>query len=189
MMRYILFSLFFVVCVFCQNSIGAQNNQNGTIVFEAYSISVDLRPLDINELTIFFDETAEQDSNNVAAIENLNRWNIFHKVDKDIGYRIYFEFYADTEGKWQFDFVYDAGIVSGVLIDQKEVFFSDMDKYIDIQKPMVKTVALKHGWHKFEFLALENCCGSPITIRVKKPDMKEFKVISDKTLQLRSITQ
>jgi hypothetical protein len=188
-MKYVLLSLFFVMCVFCQNSVSAENTATPAIVFEADNIFVEQRPNDVNELTAIFEKNTDFDSNNVAAIENLNRWNVFHKADVDVGYRIYFEFYADIEGAWQFDFVYDAGIASGIFVDQEIILFSDIDMWINSSKPIVKTVTLKQGWHMFEFLALENCCGSPIRFRVKKPNADEFKVISGEALQLRSVTQ
>lgn len=175
--------------VFYQNSVGAEDTATPGIVFEVDNIFVERRPNDINELTAIFEKNTDFDSNDVAAIENLNRWNVFHKADVDVGYRIYFEFNADVEGAWQFDFVYDAGIASGIFVDQEVVLFSDIDMYIKLRKPIVKTVTLKQGWHTFEFLALENCCGSPIRFRVKKPNTDEFKVISGNTLKLRSVTQ
>lgn len=188
-MRYAQLCLFFVVCGFCRESIGAQNNPTPAIVFEVYDIFVEVHPLDINELTATFEKDTDYDSNNVAAIENLNRQNVFKKADVDVGYRIYFEFYADIEGTWQFDFVYDAGIASGIFIDQGVILFSNTDVWLEPSKPMVKTVTLKQGWHTFEFLALERCCGTPMRFRVRKPNADEFKVISGDVLQLRSATQ
>jgi hypothetical protein len=188
-MRYILFYLLLGVCVFCQNSVGAENAPAAAITFEVHSILSELRPLDINELAATFEKSTDFDSDNVAAIENLNSWNVFHEVDAYVGYKIYFEFYADVEGEWQFDFVYDAGIASGVLVDRKVILFSDLDMFLDLANPIVKKVVLAKGWHKFEFLALENCCGAPIRFRVKKPNSDEFKIISESNLQLRKVTQ
>jgi len=188
-MRYFLFYSLFVICILCQNSFGAENAPSAAIIFEVHNILSELRPLNINELTATFEKSTDFDSNNVAAIENLNSWNVFHEVDAYVGYKIYFEFYADVEGEWQFDFVYDAGIASGVLVDKKVILFSDLDMFIDPAKPIVKKVTLAKGWHKFEFLALENCCGAPIRFRVKKPNSDEFKIVSESELQLRKVTQ
>jgi hypothetical protein len=188
-MKKAVISLFFVMCVFNQNAIGAEKIARPAIVFEADNIFVERRPKDINELTAIFERNLDFDSNNVAAIEDLNRWNVFRKADVDVGYRIYFEFYADIEGKWQFDFVYDAGIASGAFVDQEVILFSDIDMWVNSNKPIAKTVTLKQGWHTFEFLALENCCGAPMRFRVKKPNADEFKVISSEALQLRSAGQ
>jgi hypothetical protein len=188
-MRYALLFLFFVVCGFCRESVGAQNNPAPAILFEVYDIFVEERPFDANGLAAIFEKSVDFDSNNVAAIENISRWSVFYKADVDVGYRIYFEFYADIEGAWQFDFVYDAGIASGVFIDKEVILFSDIDMWIDPSKPIVKTVTLKQGWHTFEFLGLEHCCGAPMRFRVKKPNADEFKVISGEALQLRSVTK
>lgn len=188
-MRYVLLTFFFVVCGFCRESAIAQNNPTPAIVFEVYDIFAEVRPLDMNGLTAMFEKNTGFDSSNVTAIENLNRLNVFSKADVDVGYRIYFEFYADIEGTWQFDFVYDAGVASGAFVDQEIIFFSNTDIWINTSKPMLKTVTLKQGWHTFEFLALEPCCGAPIRFRVKKPNADEFKVISGDALQLRSVTR
>lgn len=185
-MKYALICLLLIaMCVFCHDSFGADNTPS--ILFEVDSVFIERRPRDMNELIAAFEASTEFDSNNVAAIENLNRLNVFDKPDVDVGYRIYFEFFADVKGEWQFDFIYDAGIASGVLLDQQVLLFSDLDMYNS--NPIQKIVTLGDGWHTFEFLALENCCGSPIRFRVKKPDSDEFKVISADVLYLRDIVQ
>ena len=188
-MKDILIFLFTVMCVFGQNAIGAEIPAKGPIIFEVDSIFVERRPRDINELAAFFGKSEVFDSNYVDAIESLNRQNVFGKPDVDVGYLIYFEFYAETEGKWQFEFVYDAGIASGVFVDDEVILFSDLDLWLNVNRPIVKTVTLKKGWHIFEFLALENGLGAPIRFRVKKPDSDKFKIISEDSLKMRTVAE
>jgi hypothetical protein len=188
-MKKALISLFFVMCVLSQNAIGTEKQAEPAILFGVNSVVAERRPKDINELTAIFEKSTDFDSNNVDAIESLNRGIVFGKPDVDVGYLIYFEFYADVEGKWQFEFVYDAGIASGAFVDQDVILFSDLDLWLNASRPIVKTVTLKKGWHAFEFLALENCCGAPMRFRVKKPDSDKFKIISSDVLQLRSVSQ
>jgi hypothetical protein len=194
-MKKALISLFLVTCIFSQNAISRDQSAKPAkqvkpaILFEVDSVIVEKRPKDINGLTAIFERDLPFDSNNVEAIESLNRQNVFGKPDLDVGYLVYFEFYTETEGKWEFEFVYDAGIASGAFVDEEVILFSDLDLWLTAAKPIVKTVALKKGWHTFEFLALENCCGSPMRIRVKKPDWDKFKIVSVDSLQLRAVSK
>jgi hypothetical protein len=153
------------------------------IVFQTHSVTNE-KPTTAEQLVAIFQRSPNFESRSVTAVTDLNRGNAFGKEDVNVGYRIAFQFYAAKAGEWTFDLAYDAGTASCVLIDDKPLFFTDQDIWVGYENPIAKTVVLETGWHSFEFLALEPCCGAPLRFTYRAPGEASSKVISPSTLQI-----
>ncbi len=153
------------------------------IVFQTHSITNE-KPTTIEQLVTIFRKSLNFESRSVTEIADLNRGNVFGKEDVNVGYRVAFQFYAAKAGQWTFDLAYDAGAASCVLVDDKPLFFTDQDIWVGYDNPIAKPVVLEKGWHSFEFLALEPCCGAPLRFMYRAPGEGSSKVISPSTLQI-----
>ena len=184
------FPILFLMGIFCVGLIDPNENDGEAIklppaiIFEADHIFVEKSPQNINEIKAMFEKNGKVDSTTVYAIEKLNRQSVFNKDDSEVGYRIYFEFFAEVQGKYEFDLVYDADTASTVLIDQQPIFFSNLAVEGNAAKPIKEAVILEDGWHTFEFMALQNCCGSSITFSVRRPGQSKINIINSDSLQL-----
>jgi hypothetical protein len=162
---------------------GGGNSDKG-ILFEVSNVFVTKRPNDINDILKLLAGSADYNCTEVEEANGLNRQSIFGKPDEDVAYVITFSFNAETAGQWEFALSYDAGIASALVIDGKVVMFSDLDIWASYEKPVITGVELKKGLHTFEFIGLENCCGSPIRLGIKGPSEADFKVISTTNLAI-----
>ncbi|HEY5503516.1 MAG TPA: hypothetical protein VIK28_00035 [Sedimentisphaerales bacterium] len=168
----------------CAGQTNCGKNSDKGILFEVYNVFVAKRPHDINDINNLLAGSADYNCAEVEEANGLNRQSIFGKPDEDIAYVITFSFNAETAGQWEFALSYDAGIASALIIDEKVVMFSDLDIWASYEKPIITAVELKKGLHNFKFVALENCCGSPIRLGIKGPSEADFKVISTTNLAI-----
>ena len=162
---------------------GPNESKPPGIVFQTHSITNE-KPPTAEQLMTIFQRSPNFESRNVGAVTDLNRGNVFGKEDVNVGYRIAFQFYAAKAGQWTFDLAYDAVTASCVLIDDTPLFFTDQDVWVGYDNPIAKTIILEKGWHSFEFLALEPCCGAPLRFMHRAPGEASSKVISPASLQI-----
>lgn len=103
---------------------------------------------------------------------------------KDIAFYYDFLFRADESGLWNFEFGIDAGIASGCLVDDKELWFESQDIWTlgDYSQAFKKGVKLNRGWHRIRIYGLEGCCDGVWRLRYKSPSMKDFNIVSVKNL-------
>jgi len=157
------------------------------IVFQVHSIT-NASPGSVEQLVELIYKNPNFESKSVDSVNDLNRQNAFGKEDVNVGYRVAFQFFAGRGGQYTFELVYDAGIASCVRIDDRPMFFTDQDVWTGDENPVIKTVDLDKGWHSFEFLGLENCCGAPLRFSYKAPGQESTTVITPATLRIYGTT-
>jgi len=181
---FIFLALALGLVVPCAGQTNCDRGSDKGILFEVYNVFVVKRPHDINDINNLLANSTDYNCTEVEEANGLNRQNIFGKPDEDVAYVVSFTFNAETSGQWEFALSYDAGIASALIIDGKAVMFSDLDIWASYEKPIITAVELKKGLHNFKFVALENCCGSPIRFSIKGPSEADFKVISTTNLAI-----
>ncbi len=144
------------------------------------------KPETMNELVQCVEKSSTSESgygtSYLSEFNNISNSGTLGGSGKDIAFYYDFFFKVTDSGKWIFEFGVDAGIASGCLVDERQLWFEARDIWTlgDYSKVFKKDIQLKKGWHRVRIYGLEGCCDGVWRLRFKGPSMKDFEVVSVK---------